>query len=138
MSLQDLQRMANLWIPAPRPYYYLIKLRMCVRCLSLDLLRGFLSFVRQSPNGNAIFRNSRISRPPNCASHPMTLPNKKPFLSSGILLPHLFEKDESQVYTAEVQARKERGFWTRIAHSFHRRDKGHETALGDADQNRTA
>ena len=77
----------------------------------------------------------------------MTFPNEIPFyllqffsrtLLENMSDPEIFEKDESQIYTAEVQAPKERGFWTRIAHSFHRRDKGHETALGDADQNRTA
>lgn len=50
----------------------------------------------------------------------------------------IFEKDEPKAYSVEVQPPKQRDLWTRIVHSFHRRDKGHETALGDADQNRTA
>ena len=52
--------------------------------------------------------------------------------------PKILEKDEPKASTSEVQQPKQRGFWTRILHSFRRRDKGHETALGDADQKREA
>lgn len=47
-------------------------------------------------------------------------------------------KDDSKVYSIEVEPPKQRDLWTRIVHSFRRRDKGHEMALGDADQNRKA
>jgi amino acid permease len=49
----------------------------------------------------------------------------------------VFEKDDSKIQNLEVQPPKQRDFWTRIAHSFHRRDT-HDKALGDADQIREA
>jgi amino acid transporter len=47
---------------------------------------------------------------------------------------------EPTVSTVEVQPDRERGLWTRIVHSFHRKanDAGHEFALGDADLVREA
>jgi yeast amino acid transporter len=49
-------------------------------------------------------------------------------------------KKETEIGIHEIHPPKERGFWTRIAHSFHRKtnDAGHELALGEADLVREA
>jgi amino acid permease len=49
-----------------------------------------------------------------------------------------YKKDQAEVVIHEVTPRKERGIWTRICHSFHRKDAGHELALGEADLVREA
>ena len=48
------------------------------------------------------------------------------------------EQEMSNLSTVEVQQPKRRHLWTRVVHSFGSRDKGRETALGDAEQKREA
>ena len=49
-----------------------------------------------------------------------------------------YKKDQVEIDIHEVAPPKERDMWTRICHSFHRKDAGHELALGEADLVREA